>query len=131
MYMASRVEAVALIVIEVETWSRGIPSRRAYMSSTLSIFTERPRRIRVEAHLRRKIERDGESGLTGFEEMLESLVRALRATESGVLAHRPQATAIHRRLDPAGVRPVAWIPQLGAVIELRIVGTVYGLDRYP
>jgi len=38
-YMASRVEAVALIVIEVETRSSGIPSNRRRMSAIESTAT--------------------------------------------------------------------------------------------
>ena len=38
-YIASRIAAVALIVIEVETRSSGIPSNNAARSSTVSIAT--------------------------------------------------------------------------------------------
>jgi hypothetical protein len=38
-YIASSVAAVALIVIDVDTWSSGMPSSSKCMSSTLSIAT--------------------------------------------------------------------------------------------
>ena len=38
-YMSSSNDAGALIVIEVETWSSGIPSNRVFMSSTVSMAT--------------------------------------------------------------------------------------------
>ena len=65
MYIASSVDAVALIVIDVETLSSGMPSSSTCMSSTrvdrdadATDFAERARRIGVDAHLRRQVERD-------------------------------------------------------------------------
>ena len=38
-YSRSRIDAGALIVIDVDTWSSGMPSNRSFMSSTVSIAT--------------------------------------------------------------------------------------------
>ena len=78
MYIASSVDAVALIVIDVDTLSSGISSSSVCMSSTVSIatptrpdFAQRARRIRIDAHLRRQIERDAQPRLPGGEQQPE------------------------------------------------------------
>ena len=67
-YSASRMMAVELMVIEVDTRSSGMPSNSAAMSSIESIATPtRPtspageRVIRVVADLRRQVEGDAQS----------------------------------------------------------------------
>ncbi len=57
--------------------------------------------VRVVAHLRRQVE--------------GSRVRLLGGAEAGVLAHRPEASAVHRRLDAAGVRRLAGKARINVV----------------
>ena len=78
------------------------------MSARLEIGTPtRPtspsasRRVRVVAHLGRQVERDRQPGLALLEEVAEARVRLLGGGEARVLAHRPEAAAVHRRLDAA------------------------------
>ena len=117
-YIASSVAAVALIVIDVETRSSGMPSSSACMSSTVSIATPDPadlargaRRIGVDAHLRRQVERDREPGLARGQQQAKSRVGLGRRAESGVLAHGPQTPAIHRRLNAARERETPGSPR--------------------
>src|SRR5439155_23448827 len=63
------------------------------------------RRVAVVAHLSRQVERDAEALVPLREEALETSVRLLRGAETGVLTHRPQTTAAHRRPDPARQPP--------------------------
>ena len=75
MYIASSVAAVALIVIDVDTVSSGmLGEQRVHVVDGVDRdahapdFAERARRIGVEAHLRREIERDGEPRLSRGEQ---------------------------------------------------------------
>ena len=63
--------------------------------------------VGVHADLRRQVERDRETGLPLPEQELEPLVGLGRRAEAGVLAHRPEAAAVHRRLHAARVRILA------------------------
>src|SRR5256885_10112000 len=45
------------------------------------------------------------------DQILEPPVRVLRAPVAGEHPHRPQAAAVHRRMDPAGVRELARLPE--------------------
>ena len=110
-YIASSVDAVALIVIDVETLSSGIASNSTARSSTLSIATptrpdlaERARRVGVDPHLRGQVERDREAGLARVEQVAEARVGLLRRAEARVLPHGPEAAAVHRRLHAARER---------------------------
>src|SRR5262249_50288001 len=58
-------------------------------------------RVGVEAELRRQVERDRQPGLPFGEEVTEALVGLARRAEAGVLPHRPQLAAVHRRVDAA------------------------------
>ena len=69
-YIATSTGAGALIVIDVETASSGMPSNMVSMSASESIATPTwptspaaARVVGVEAHLRRQVERDREAGL--------------------------------------------------------------------
>ena len=102
--------AVALIVIDVDTRSSGMPSKSAAMSSIESIATPtRPTSpaasavVRVVAHLRGQIEGDAEAADALRQEVAIPGVRFGGRAKAGVLAHRPQPAAIHRRLDAARV----------------------------
>ena len=105
---------MALIVIDVETSPSGMPSNRVSMSARLEIGHADPAdlafglgRVRVVAHLGRQVEGDREAGLALLEQVAEALVGLLGGGEAGVLAHRPEAAAVHRRLDAAGERVLA------------------------
>jgi hypothetical protein len=63
-------------------------------------------RVSVVAHLGRQVERYRQTGLALLQQILEAPIRVRRAGKTGVLAHCPQAAAIHRWLDAAR----EWIP---------------------
>ena len=58
--------------------------------------------IRVVAHLRRQIEGDAQAADALRQQVPVALVGFRRRSEPGVLPHRPQPAAVHRRLDAAG-----------------------------
>jgi hypothetical protein len=106
------------------------------MSSTVSIatptrptFAVRARRIRIDPHLRREIERDGQSRLPLLQQQPEPLVRLARRPEAGVLAHCPEPAAVHRRLHAARVREGAGISQIPVVLDGRVGRTIDRRDR--
>ena len=106
---ASRIAAVELIVIEVETWSSGMPSNSSSMSSSDEIATPTlPTSpvasvvVGVVAHLRRQVEGHREAGLALLQQVAVALVGLLGGAEAGVLAHGPEAAAVHGRLHAAG-----------------------------
>ena len=99
------------------------------MSARLEIGTPtRPtspsasRRVRVVAHLGRQVEGDRQPGLALLEEVAEAPVRLLGRREAGVLAHRPEAAAVHRRLDAAGERVLAGPAEVAVLVEAGGVG---------
>src|SRR5580700_4064476 len=65
--------------------------------------------VRVHADLRRQVERDRKPRLTFAKQIAITLVRFGGRAEAGVLAHRPEAAAIHRGINAAGVRKFAGI----------------------
>ena len=67
----------------------------------------RRRRVRVVAHLRRQVEGHRQPGLALLEQVAEAAVGLLGGGEARVLAHRPEAAPVHRRLDAAGERVFA------------------------
>jgi hypothetical protein len=66
--------------------------------------------------------------LTRFEQKLKSLIGVGCATEAGVLAHRPQAVAVHRWVNASGVRRLTRIPNLGGRASNRF-GRIERLDN--
>ena len=92
-------------------------------------LTERARRVGVDAHLGRQVERDAQAGLPGGEQMSKPAVRFRRRPEAGVLAHRPEPSAVHRRLHAARERILAGIGEVARVVERRVRRPVDGLDR--
>ena len=62
----------------------------------------RHRVIGVVAHLRRQIERGGEPGLAGGEQLPKARVGLLGGAEPGVLPHGPEPADVHRGVDAAG-----------------------------
>ena len=65
------------------------------------------RMVGVVAHLRRQVERDAQAADALREQVPVARVRFGGRAEAGILAHRPQPAAVHRRLDAAGVRESA------------------------
>ena len=63
--------------------------------------------VGVVAHLRRQVEGDREAGLALLEQVVVALVRLRGRAEAGVLPHRPEAPAVHRRMDAARERVLA------------------------
>ena len=78
--------------------------------------------IRVVAHERRHVEGGREPGLAVLEEVAEALVRLLGRAEAGELAHRPEAAAVHRRVDAARERILARVAEVAAVVDLHVLG---------
>ena len=70
-------------------------------------LAEGARVVGVVAHQRRHVEGGGEARLAVVEQVAEALVGLLGGAEAGELAHRPQAPAVHRRVDAAGERILA------------------------
>ena len=77
------------------------------------------RGVRVVAHLGRQVEGDRQAGLAVVEEVAETPVGLLGRGEPGVLAHRPEAAAVHRRLDAPGERELSWAPEVAVLVETR------------
>ena len=80
-------------------------------------FPARSGRVGVDAHLRRQVECDGESGLSSFEQQFEALVGRLGRAKARVLPHGPQSTTIHRRLHAACERKDAGICEIACVVD--------------
>ncbi len=94
------------------------------MSSTVSIatptrpdLTEGAGRIGVDPHLRGEIEGHGDPRLAGLEQQAEAGVGLGGGAEAGVLAHGPEAAAIHVGLDAAGERKDAGVTEVARVVE--------------
>ena len=100
--------AVALMVIEVVTLSSGRPASRSRMSSIESMATPtgppHPRRAggRSRAHLGGQVEGAGQPGLALLRAGSCTAHWSTRPCRTGVLAHGPQAAAVH----------VGWIPRV-------------------
>jgi hypothetical protein len=60
--------------------------------------------VGVVAHLGREIEGHRKAGLALLEKIAEAAIGIGGGREPGVLAHRPEAAAVHRRLDAARIR---------------------------
>ena len=103
-YMASTGAAGELIVMDVDTFPRSMPSKRVSMSSWVSMATpvrstspccgegsseSRPRSVGSAVEGRRQ------PVATGTEQLFEASVRVGRRSEPGELAHRPQAGPVH------------------------------------
>src|SRR6185503_2203506 len=70
----------------------------------LADLPARDRRVGVVAHLGREVEGDRQSRLALVEQEPVALVRLGGGAEAGVLAHRPQARAVHGLVHAAGER---------------------------
>src|SRR5206468_11234503 len=76
--------------------------------SPLSLHDALPIFVSVQG---RHVERHTEARLSVRDQILEPPVRVLRAPIAGEHPHRPQATSVHRRMDPAGVREPTRLPE--------------------
>ncbi len=128
MYIATRIDAGALIVIDVEiSIERDAVEQRLHVGervdgdADLADLARGHRVVGVVAGLRREIERGGEAGLAVLDQVLEALVGLARSAEAGVLAHGPEATAVHRRLHAAGERVLAGEADVLQVVDARDV----------
>ena len=72
--------------------------------------------VRVETDLRREIEGDGEARRPLREQIFVTRVRLFGGRVSGILAHRPEATAIQVATDAARIRIVAGRAEVAFVI---------------
>ena len=66
-------------------------------------FTETHAGVGVVAHLGRQVKGDGKPGLAGRKQIFIALVGFFGGTETGILAHGPEAAAIHGRLHATGI----------------------------
>src|SRR5207302_10727815 len=77
------------------------------------------------------VERHREAGLSLGEQELVAAVRLLRRAVAGELPDGPRLAAIHRGIDAAGVRELAWIAELLLVIpSLEVIRRVERLQRH-
>ena len=103
------------MVMEVEISPIGMPSKSRSMSSRESTATPsvptspRQRRVRVQAHQGRHVEGDGEAVLAVIQEVPEPLVGLRGRPVTGELAYGPEPSAVHVRVNAAGVRILAGI----------------------
>ena len=76
-------------------------------------FAGGQRVVGVVAHLRRQVEGDAQAADALREQVAVARVRFGGGAEPGVLPHRPQPAAVHRRLDAAGEGKLAGIAEVG------------------
>ncbi len=119
--MARSIAAVALMVIEVETRSSGMPvQQQAHVVQgvdrhpDLAHFTRRHRMVGVVTHLGGEIEGHREPGLSVLEEVLEPAVGLGGVAEAGVLPHGPHAAPVHGGVDAASERRLARFAEIGS-----------------
>ena len=85
--------------------------------------------VGVEPDLGRQVEGHAEPGGALAQQVLVAAVRLLGVAHAGVLAHGPQAAAIHGGLHAAGVGKLSGIAEVAVVIHaLEIDGRVQRID---
>ena len=82
--------------------------------------------VGVVADLGGQVEGDGEAGLALVEEVAVALVGLLGGAEAGILAHGPEAPAVHRGLDATGEGILAGEAEVA--VGGRVVGRVDGVE---
>ena len=87
----------------------------------LAHFALRHRVVGVVADLRRQVEGHRQAGLPLLQQVTVARVGILGGGEAGVLAHRPEPPAVHRRLDAARERVLARRPSHGRRVVRRVV----------
>ena len=109
---------MALIVIEVETLSSGMPSNSRTMSSSESMatptFPTSPAAsviVGVQTDLGGQIKSYRESGSTLGEEIFVASVGFFGGCVTGILAHGPQPAAVHVGINAAGEGKLAGAPR--------------------
>ena len=85
-------------------------------------FAGGQRVVRVVAHLRGQIERDAQSGHALRQQVPVPLIRLGGGAEPGVLPHRPEPAAIHRRLDATRERKLAGLAEVPIGIPVGEIG---------
>src|SRR3981189_1292701 len=116
-----------MVMLEV-TRSGGSPLKRTSKSfrvetATPPFPTPRDRMVGVVAHQGRLVEGRSQAGHAVLQQVLEALVRVLRRSESGELAHRPQPPPVHARLRPPRVGELPRKPQRALVpLDVRVTG---------
>ena len=88
----------------------------------LADLARRHRVVGVVAHLGRQVEGRRKPRLTLVDQVVEPFVGLACGAHAGVLAHRPQPTAVHRRVDTPGVRLLAREAQVLLVVQVGDVG---------
>jgi hypothetical protein len=87
--------------------------------------------VRVPAHERGEVERDGKAGLPVLQEVLVPLVRVLRRAEAGELPHCPEFSAVHVLVHSPRVGVFARESDVREVIDVGdVVGRVEDVDRF-
>ena len=81
--------------------------------------------IGVVAHLGRQIEGDAQAVDPLSQQVTEALIRLGGRAKPGVLAHRPQPAAVHRRLDAARERKFAGETELAHGLLIEVSGRVW------
>ena len=90
---------------------------RRHRHALAADLAHRPRRVRVDPHQRRHVERARQSRLPVLEQVAKPLVRLLRRPEPRELPHRPQTAPVHRRIHPARERERARVPEVPLVVH--------------
>src|SRR5262249_34123840 len=90
----------------------------------------RARVVGVVAHEGGHVEGGGQPRLTLAEEEVEARVRVGCGAEPGELAHGPQASAVHARIDAAGVRVLAGKTDARRRVTGDVFSRVEGLERH-
>ena len=86
--------------------------------------------VGVVAHLGRQVEGDRQAAGAGLDQPVVALVGLRGGAEPGVLAHRPRAAGVHRRVDATGEREGAGLPEPRCWIPSgQRLRAVDGLDR--
>src|SRR3990170_103072 len=113
-YMDSRMAAGALMVMLVETLSRGTP-HPADLACCQGI-------VGIIADLGGQVEGHREAGLPLFQQVVEAAVGLGRAGVPGILPHGPGAAAVHGRVSAAGEGILAREAHAPQVVVDRLLG---------
>src|SRR5262245_31062987 len=84
--------------------------------------------VRVVAHLRRQVERDGQARHALLKQVPIPGVRLGRGPRSRVLPRRPQPAAVYRGLDASRVSEGAWLFVVRRVVVRAGKGTTHAGD---
>ena len=82
-------------------------------------FSDGQRIVRIEADLRRQIKRHREPSRPIGEQIFVALVRLFGVAHAGVLAHGPEAAAVHRGLHAARVGKFAGVAHIAVIVPAR------------